>query len=35
MIGYPLNNIDGTIKAKEFIAALKLYFTVNSNNEVE
>lgn len=31
MIGYPLNNIDGTIKAKEFIAALKLYFTVNED----
>ena len=29
LIGYPLSNIDGTIKAKEFIAALKLYFTVN------
>lgn len=34
MIGYPLCDIDGTIKAKEFIAALKLFFTVN-NNEVE
>lgn len=31
MIGYPLNSIDGTIKAKEFIAALKLYFTVNED----
>lgn len=28
-IGYPLSNIDGTIKAKEFIAAYKLYLTVN------
>lgn len=31
MIGYPLSDIDGTIKAKEFIAALKLYFTVNED----
>lgn len=33
MIGYPLCDIDGTIKAKEFIAALKLYLTVTSEVE--
>lgn len=33
MIGFPLSNYDGTLKAKEFIAALKLYFTVNSEVE--
>lgn len=31
MIGYPLSDMDGTIKAKEFIAALKLYLTVNED----